>query len=61
MSDPFETATAAERRAATILVERLRAIDPITRADLNHAMIGGFGGSDADGLRHLSNPSFGAR
>jgi len=50
MSDPFETATAAERRAATILVERLRAIDPITRADLNHAMIGGFGGSDADGL-----------
>lgn len=50
MSDLFDTATAAERRAAVILADRLRATDPITRADLNAAMIEGFGGTDADGF-----------
>ncbi|MBH9779253.1 hypothetical protein, partial [Clostridioides difficile] len=50
MSDLFDTATAAERRAATILVDRLRSTDPITRADLNAAMVEGYGGTDADGL-----------
>jgi hypothetical protein len=50
MSDLFDTATAAERRAATLLIDRLRSTDPITRADLNTAMIEGYGGTDADGL-----------
>ena len=50
MSDLFDTATAAERRAATLLIDRLRSTDPITRADLNAAMIEGYGGTDADGL-----------
>ncbi|WP_019054339.1 strawberry notch-like NTP hydrolase domain-containing protein [Sphingobium xenophagum] len=50
MSDLFDTATAAERRAATLLVDRLRSSDPITRADLNAAMVEGYGGTDADGL-----------
>ena len=49
MSDLCDTAAAAERRATTILLERLRSSDPITRADLNAAMTEGFGGSDADG------------
>ena len=50
MSDLFDTTTAAERRAATILVDRLRSTEPITRADLNAAMVEGYGGTDADGL-----------
>jgi len=50
MSDLFDTATAAERRAATILVDQLRLVGPITRADLNAAMVEGYGGTDADGL-----------
>lgn len=50
MSDLFDSATAAERRAATILVDRLRSAGPITRADLNAAMTQGFGGTDADGF-----------
>uniref|UniRef100_UPI0030C7DB88 strawberry notch family protein n=1 Tax=Rhizorhapis sp. SPR117 TaxID=2912611 RepID=UPI0030C7DB88 len=49
MPDLFDSATAAERRAATALVNRLRSSEPITRADLNAAMVEGFGGSDADG------------
>ena len=51
MSDLFDTTTAAERRAATILVDRLRSTEPITRADLNAAMVEGYGGTDADGER----------
>lgn len=50
MSDLFDTANAAERRAASILVERLRSSEAVSRADLNAAMTEGFGGSDADGL-----------
>lgn len=48
MSDLFDTATAAERRAAVILADRLRSTDPITRADLNAAMVEGFGGTDVE-------------
>jgi len=50
MSDLFDTAPAAERRAACLLIERLGASDPITRADLNAAMAQGYGGTDADGF-----------
>jgi len=50
MSDLFETASAAERRVATLLLDRLSATGPITRADLNEAMVDGFGGTDAEGL-----------
>ncbi|WP_342803841.1 strawberry notch family protein [Novosphingobium album (ex Liu et al. 2023)] len=50
MSDLFDTAMAAERRAATILADRLRSTGPITRADLNAAMAEGYGGTDADGF-----------
>jgi len=49
MPDLFDSATAAERRAATALVNRLRSSETITRGDLNAAMVEGFGGSDADG------------
>lgn len=50
MTNLSDAATTAERRATTLLVERLRSADRITRADLNAAMVAGFGGSDADGL-----------
>jgi hypothetical protein len=50
MTNLSDAATAAERRATTLLVERLRSVDRITRADLNAAMVAGFGGTDADGL-----------
>ena len=50
MSDLFETVSAAERRVATLLIDRLRAARPITRAHLNEAMVEGFGGTDAEGL-----------
>jgi hypothetical protein len=49
MSDLFDTAAAAEKRATAFLCERLRTQRPITRADLNAAMIEGFGGTDAEG------------
>ena len=49
MSDLFDSAAAADRRAVQFLHDRLSRSDPITRADLNAAMIEGFGGSDADG------------
>ncbi|WP_416341390.1 strawberry notch-like NTP hydrolase domain-containing protein [Sphingobium yanoikuyae] len=50
MLDPTATTAAAEHRAAMILVDRLRANGPVTRADLNAAMTEGFGGTDAEGL-----------
>lgn len=50
MSDLFDAATAAQRRVSTLLCERLRSTEPITRADLNAAMVEGYGGTDADGL-----------
>ena len=49
MSDLFDAATAAERRATQILLARLRETGPITRADLNAAMAEAYDGSDADG------------
>lgn len=49
MSDLFDAALAAERRATALIVERLRGTGTITRADLNAALTEGFGGSDADG------------
>ena len=42
MSDLFDIAVTAGRRAATILVDCLRTCDPITRADLNMAMVEGY-------------------
>jgi hypothetical protein len=50
MTDLFDTALAAERRAATVLVESLQSGGPLTRSLLNAAMADGYGGSDADGL-----------
>ncbi len=49
MSDLFDAALAAERRASTLILERLRGTGAVTRADLNAALTEGFGGSDADG------------
>lgn len=50
MSDLFAIAPMAERRATCLLAECLKGTEPITRADLNAAMVEGYGGSDADGL-----------
>lgn len=50
MTNLFDTVSTAERRASTLLVDRLRSTTPITRADLNAAMVEGYGGTDADGL-----------
>ena len=49
MSDLFDAALVAERRATALIVERLRGIGAIMRADLNTALTEGFGASDADG------------
>ena len=49
MSNLFDVTPASERRAATLIVDRLRADGPLGRGDLNAAMCEAFGGSDADG------------
>ena len=49
MTDLFDAANAADRRAALLLRDKLSTPDPITRATLNAAMTEAFGGRDADG------------
>ena len=49
MTDLFSTAENADRSAALLLQDRLRAGDSITRAALNEAMTKAYGGTDAQG------------
>ena len=49
MPDLLSTAATADRRAALLLQDQLRAGDTITRALLNAAMTEAYGGSDAQG------------
>lgn len=49
MSDLLDLPPVTDRPAALTIADLLAGVAPITRRDLNNAMIAAFGGSDADG------------
>ena len=49
MTDLFKAADHADRQAARQLLTSLSSDTPLTRRQLNEAMVSAFGGSDAEG------------